>query len=288
MFRPFDGGSEIIMQDDGRMGQKGSLAVKGYLPPVGWGHYYNLSFDFDTSKRNEDDSVLEIDILNGDTKSPDPSLEPKQCRWTRPVMPWNRKQYKAKLAEEQFKQKHDPNYLDQDLEDWRDQEWHRREYGVGFWNYNPLEGKVQYEYITGPHYMYLAHWALDTGYPGFRKKDQEYFYFLRHCEMNPRCTGVIEATRRRAGKTYRGGLFVYDYTSRNERVHSGIQSKTGPDAKTNVFRKAVVEPFRKLTDTFKPIADKSKGERPSLELSFFNTNRKGRYLKIRRMHLNHG
>ena len=169
--------------------------------------------------------------------------------------------------------------MNQELEDYRDQEWDRREYGVGFWNYNPTTEKVQYEYVTGPNYLYLAHWALDTGYPNFRKKDQEYFYFVRHCEMNPACAGLIEATRRRCGKTYRGGLFVYDYCTRNERVHGGIQSKTAPDAKLNVFRKAVVEPFRKLLGTFKPIVDASKGERPTNELSCFNTNRKGQHLE---------
>jgi hypothetical protein len=279
MYSPFEGGTEVILQDDGRIGQKGSLAIMAYLPPVGVGHHYNLYFDFDTGKKEVIDDTQGIAILNGTIAGPDPRLKPKECKWTRPVMPWNRKVYKKKLQEEQFKQTHDPEYVDQELEDWRQQEWDRREYGVGFWNYNPETEKVQYEYINGPNYMYLTHWALDTGYPGFRKKDQEYFFFMRHCEMNPVCAGLIEATRRRAGKTYRGGLFVYDYCSRNERVHGGIQSKTAPDAKLNVFRKAVVEPFRKLTETFKPIIDRSKGERPSNELSCFNTNRKGLHLE---------
>ena len=48
MYKPFERGSTVILQDDGNIGKKGSLAVKAYLPPRGKGHYYNLYFDFDT------------------------------------------------------------------------------------------------------------------------------------------------------------------------------------------------------------------------------------------------
>jgi hypothetical protein len=274
MYAPIDGGSEIILQDDGKYGQKGSLAVKAYLPPEGYGHFYNFSYDVEEGVVDIKDDVQPVDILNGTLDGP--YLPDDQCMWTRTKPPPH---YKQKIKEEQARQKFDPDHSDPDLNDYRDQEWHRREYGVWFWNYNPFEKKAQLEYVIGPHYFYMNHWMLDTGYPGFRKKDQEYYFFRRYCEENPLCTGLLEATRRRAGKTYRGGEFVAEYTSRNEKAHGGVQSKTEKDAKINVFRKAVVEPFRKMIETFKPIYDKSKGERPTTELSFFNTNKKGEVLE---------
>ena len=145
MYKPFEGGSEVILQDDGNLGKKGSLAVKAYLPPKGKGHYYNLYFDFDTGKRVVDDSVKEIEVLNGDLNGPDSRLNDDECMWTRPIMPWNRKVYKLKIAKEKIRQEHDPQYIDQELEDYREQEWFRREYGVEFWNYNPITKKHQYE-----------------------------------------------------------------------------------------------------------------------------------------------
>jgi hypothetical protein len=254
------GGRAVQVQDD-------DLAITCHLPPVGYGHFYNMSYDFDSGEKWIDDEVSETDWINECS-----SVIPEDNYWRRPRPPVD---IKGKIRKEKYKQELNPEYIDAELEDYRQQEWNRRELGVWFKNYNPNTEKVEDEYITGAHYTYLTHWPLDTGYPGFRKADQDYYYFQKHVEMNPACTGMIEATRRRAGKTYRGGLFVWDYCSRNERVHGGVQSKTERDAKVNVFRKAVVEPYRKIVPTFKPIYDQSKGERPTMELSFFNTNKKG-------------
>ena len=56
-------------------------------------------------------------------------------------------------------------------------------------------------------------------------------------EEDPDCMGMLEITKRRFGKTYRGGLFLYDYITRTRMTNGGIQSKTGADAK-KVFAKA--------------------------------------------------
>jgi hypothetical protein len=166
----------------------------------------------------------------------------------------------------------DPDYSDPDLDEYRQQEWHRRKYGVWFWN----EGELVY--ITGPHYYYLAHVMLDTGYPKFRHVDKDYYYFRGYVVEDPNCFGMVETTQRRGGKTFRGGEFVVEYVSRNKASFGGIQSKTDSDAK-KLFRKAVVNPFAKLVDFFKPIYDTSKGDRPTRELSFFNTNKRGHRLE---------
>jgi hypothetical protein len=274
MLKPIEGGRKIVIQDhSGGIGEEGSLAIEVWLPPEGYGHYYNLEADFETGNFKIIDDIQPVEILNGDLDGP--SLPDKECKWYRQKLPIH---YKKKIREEEARQQYDPNHLDPDLEEFREREWHRREYGLWFWNYNPEKGIPDLEYITGQNYYYLVHHPLDTGYADFRKPDQEYYYFRRHVEENFAATGMVEATRRRAGKTFRGGEFVLEYCSRNEKVHGGIQSKNEADAKKNVFRKAVVDPFRKAIDTFKPIYDESKGDRPSSELSFFNTNRRGQVL----------
>lgn len=75
--------------------------------------------------------------------------------------------------------------------------------------------------------------------------------------------------------TARGGLFIYEYISRTEARHGGIQSKTDGDAQ-EVFQKAIVTPWRKLPEFFKPIFDRSAGDNPTKELRFFNTSQKGK------------
>jgi hypothetical protein len=75
--------------------------------------------------------------------------------------------------------------------------------------------------------------------------------------------------------TYRGGVFLYEYTSRANNSRSGVQSKTGSDAK-EVFRKAIIQPFKKLPDFFIPVYDQSKGLTPTSELRFYRTTVKGK------------
>jgi len=259
MFRDL-GGKEITVQEN-------DLAIVCHLPPKGKGHYYNMAYDFETGKKKITDHLTDTDWITECE-----SVIPEENYWRRPKPPPN---YKDKIKKELKLKESNPEHIDLKLEEYRQQEWHRREYGVWFKNYNSETKKVEDQYITGPNYMYLAHWPLDTGYPDFRIADRDYYYFQKHVEMNESATGMVETTRRRGGKTYRAGLFTFDYCSRNERVHGGIQSKTERDAKVNVFRKALVEPYRKLIGAFRPIFDRSKGERPTMELSFFNTNKKG-------------
>mgnify|MGYP006275205839 CR=1 FL=1 len=179
------------------------------------------------------------------------------------------KDYEKLRTKEMAMQQSDPEYVDQNLERFRAQEWDRRL--NGFWWYNngaPV-------YITGLHYFYLCYWHLDTGLPKFRDTDRQYYYFLQYCIEDPDCFGMVEITKRRQGKTYRGGVFLYEHASRSNSARSGIQSKTGSDAK-EVFRKAVIQPFKKLPDFFVPVYDQSKGLTPTSELRFYNTVIKGK------------
>lgn len=163
----------------------------------------------------------------------------------------------------------DLSFLDKDLEIFKQQEWDRRLNGLWFKN------KGESIYITGMHYMYMQWWSIDIGYPKYRIPDLEYFYFLQYCIEDPNCMGMLEITKRRFGKTFRGGLFVSEYVTRTKMTNGTIQSKTGGDAK-KVFTKAIVNPFRRLPRFFRPEYDMSLGVNPKTEMRFQKTNVRGK------------
>jgi hypothetical protein len=190
--------------------------------------------------------------------------------WERTPLPdW----YKSKMREEDAhnkkRKRDDPPYFDAQLEEYTKQEWFRRLNGFWFMN----NGKSVY--LTGSHYVYLQWWQIDIGYPKWRVTDLEYFYFLQYCIEDPECMGMLEITKRRFGKTFRGGLFLYEYITRTREANGGIQSKTGADAK-KMFGKAVVKPFKKLPRFFRPEYDMSLGITPKTEIRFQQTNVRGK------------
>lgn len=158
------------------------------------------------------------------------------------------------------------DYVTEEQELFIDQEWERRI--NGYWFYNNGEPT----YITGTHYFYLNWWRIDIGYPKYRAVDRDYFYFWKMCEEDESCYGMVEATRRRQGKTFRAGCLVYEYVSRTANANGGIQSKTNSDA-VKFFAKAVVSPWRKLPFFFKPNFDNTSN--PKKELRFFAPARRG-------------
>lgn len=160
-------------------------------------------------------------------------------------------------------------FFDERYEEYKQQEWDRRLHGFWFMNNgNPV-------YLVGAHYLFLQHIKIDVGSPKFRTPDLDYFYFLQYVIEDPNCMGMLEVTKRRFGKTFRGGVFVLDYPTRTKMTNGTIQSKTGADAK-KVFAKAVVDPFKKLPRFFKPEYDLSGGVTPKSELRFQNTNVRGK------------
>jgi hypothetical protein len=190
--------------------------------------------------------------------------------WERIPMPhWYKDVMKAWDDYDKKKKDDDADFYDERLEAFKLQEWDRRL--NGFWYLN--NGVPTY--ITGAHYVYMQWWSIDIGYPRFRQPDLEYFYFLQYCIEDPDCMGMLEITKRRFGKTFRGGLFVTEYVTRAKMTNGTIQSKTGGDAK-KVFTKAVVNPFRKLPKFFRPEYDMSLGVNPKTEMRFQKTNVRGK------------
>jgi len=190
--------------------------------------------------------------------------------WERiPLPAWYKDTMKRWDLYEKKKKDDDPEFYDENLEVYKQQEWDRRL--NGFWFLN--NGKPVF--LVGPHYMFLQHWQIDVGYPKFRFPDLEYFYFLQYCIEDPECMGAVEITKRRFGKTYRAGLFLTEYITRTKNTNAGIQSKTGNDAK-KLFGKAVVQPFKKLPRFFRPEYDMSLGVTPKTEMRFQQTNVRGK------------
>ena len=197
------------------------------------------------------------------------SDNPLEQKWERTPLPdWYKEVQKKWKVYDRKKKEDDPEFYDEQLEAYKKQEWDRRLNGFWFMN----NGKATY--LTGSHYMFLQWWQIDIGYGKFRIPDLEYFYFLQYVLEDPDCMGMLEITKRRFGKTFRGGLFLYEYITRTKMTNGGIQSKTGNDSK-KVFGKAVISPFKKLPKFFRPEYDMSLGITPKTEIRFQQTNIRG-------------
>tara|TARA_R110000868_G_scaffold355201_2_gene616610 strand:- start:752 stop:2815 length:2064 start_codon:yes stop_codon:yes gene_type:complete len=198
------------------------------------------------------------------------SDNPKEQYWERTPLPsWYKVTIKRESEYENKRKEDDPPFYDEVYENYKKKEWDRRLNGFWFMNNgNPT-------YMTGSHYLFLQWWMIDIGYGRFRIPDAEYFYFLQYCIEDPNCMGMLEITKRRFGKTFRGGLFLTEYVTRTKMTNAGIQSKTGMDSK-KVFGKAVVSPFKKLPRFFRPEYDMSLGITPKTEMRFQQTNIRGK------------
>lgn len=217
MFSSISGGSIYEVQ-----------GLKCNLPPVG--HVYNRL----TGKVEKREIIAR-------------SHKKAEQYWQRQELPeW----WKKREKEEAERMKSDPEYFDPEMNKIIEREWDRRLNGVWFMNNGTPT------YLTGLHYFYLNWWQIDVGYPKFRIPDMEYFYFLEYCIQDPECLGMIEITKRRFGKSYRAGVFLYEYTSRARNARAGIQSKTDKDA-GSLFQRAVIYPFKKMVPFFRPDYDKS-------------------------------
>jgi hypothetical protein len=239
MFSKIERGSEMDVQ-----------GLMCHIPEPGW--VFNV-----VSKKLEHRGIFKRSAISADQ------------HWERTPLPgWYKKTIKLEEEYERKQKPDDPPFYDENLERYKKTEWDRRLNGHWFMN-NGLP-----VYLTGSHYMYLQWFQMDIGYPKFRIPDLEYFYFQQYCIEDPECMGMLEITKRRFGKTFRGGLFLLDYNTRARMTNGGIQSKTGKDAK-KVFAKAVISPFKKFPRFFRPEYDMSLGITPKTEIRFQQTNIRG-------------
>lgn len=195
-------------------------------------------------------------------------LPKKQQKFIHTDLP---KEWDEWREEEELRLSVDDSFVHPKIEAFKKQEWERRLFG--YWFYN--NGKVVY--ITGKHYFYINWWSLDTGRPQYRDTDRKLFYFWQYCIEDPNCYGMVEATMRRQGKSYRATCEMYEEISRPPQKQSGgIQSKTGDDAK-EMFIEKLVEPWKDLPDFFKP--ESNSGSDPKTSMSFFKNAKKGKDAK---------
>lgn len=185
------------------------------------------------------------------------SEDPKDQYWERPVSSFN---YDQKRVLEKRKQEKNELYVDPELDEFRYTEWDRRINGFWFMN-NGVP-----TYLTGIHYFYLTWWRIDIGYPSYRQSDRDFFYMWKYCEDDPKCFGLIEAARRRSGKTYRATVILFEEVSRRSEANAGMQSKKDEDAAI-VFSK-LVQAFSQLPDFFKPNFNDRSGPKPKNRLEF--------------------
>lgn len=239
MFKPISGGTKVLIEGP-------ESVYECWLPPIGWGTHADTG------------ELARTDIIKRSEKK-------SEQYWERKGLPDD---WQVKLIKEAAQKLRDSAYSDPNMDTVRAREWCRRLYGVWFWNHGELT------YITGQHYMLLEHWQFQRKWFDYREPNKEYYYVLQFCIEDPNCLGLIEVTKRKEGKTARAGLFIYEYISRTEGKHGGIQSKTDSDA-VEVIRKAIITPWRKLPEFFRPIYDKGGGDNPTQELRFFNTSQRG-------------
>ncbi len=138
-----------------------------------------------------------------------------------------------------------------------------RSFEKGYWFMN--NGKL--EYLTPLNYFYCQWWdmgATMTGYPEFRSRDRNYYYFWEYKVVRSNTIlGMNYMKHRREGATSRAQCTNYHTIIQGENRHGGIQSKTGADAK-KVFIQHLIKPWKKLPEFFRPIWDGTTNPKESL------------------------
>lgn len=201
---------------------------------------------------------------------------PEQQYWERISPPdWYKDTMKRWELYDKKKKDDDDPFYDERLEAFKKIEWDRRLNGFWFMNYNPSKKTSEAIYLPGLYYLMLQWWPIDVGFSKFTIPHLMAFCFLVCCIEDPHCFGMIEITKRRFLKTFKGGIFLTEYVSRTKMTNAGIQSKTGKDAK-KLFGKAIVQPFKRLPRFFRPEYDMSLGVTPKTEIRFQQTNVRGK------------
>lgn len=138
------------------------------------------------------------------------------------------------------------------------EEYRRRREGLWFYN------NGEPTYITGHHYYYLTYCEFNFGFPQYRDVDRRFFYGWDIVEKDINSFGLIRLKFRRLGATSQGEAISLNISSDNFKVHCGIVSKTGEDAKA-VFDE-VVDLMNNLVDYAKPQLESK--DRPKKVISF--------------------
>ena len=152
-----------------------------------------------------------------------------------------------------------PETFKQNLHDYIDNEFKRRE--EGFWFYN----KGVATYLTGTHYMYLQWSKIDVGKADFREANRLFFIFWEACKADTRCYGMCYLKNRRSGFSFMASGETVNLATISSDARFGVLSKSGADAK-KMFTDKIVPISVNYPFFFKPIQDGM--DRPKTELAY--------------------
>jgi hypothetical protein len=127
-------------------------------------------------------------------------------------------------------------------------------------------------YLTPDHWMMLQWTKTDIGYSDFYYFQWKLQIHDAACEADPRCVGQIYTKCRRSGFTVIKSAKLVNRATQVRDKTLGIMSKTGDDAKENVFQKRVVYYYQSYPFFFKPIQDGTTN--PKMELAFRTPSKK--------------
>lgn len=209
------------------------------------------------------------------------NLPKEEQYWRREPVPqwyWDRvpDENKARRIEEDMVErgmKKSVTYLDPVLERYRRREWHRRKWGVWFYNYGVPT------YITGHHYWYLNYCKFDhkinDGYPLYYEFSRDNFYFRQYCEEDPKCLGYFFVAARGTGKSNEELACVSNNITMKHDARAALQSKSfDKDAKAVLMKAKLVPLFNNLPQFFKP--QFAHGSNPEERLIFNRPSTKGK------------
>lgn len=140
------------------------------------------------------------------------------------------------------------------------EQYQKRKDGVWFMNYGTPT------YLTPDHWMLLQWTKTDIGYSDFYHFQWKLHIHDLACEKDPRCFGQIYTKCRRSGFTVMKASKTINRATSTKNKLLGVMSKTGDDAKENVFLKRIVAYYQSYPFFFKPIQDGSTN--PRNELAF--------------------
>jgi hypothetical protein len=152
-----------------------------------------------------------------------------------------------------------PETFKQNLHEYIDNEFKRRE--EGFWFYN----KGVPTYLTGTHYMYLQWSKIDVGQADFREANRLFFIFWEACKADTRCYGMCYLKNRRSGFSFMASGETVNLATISSDARFGVLSKSGADAK-KMFTDKIVPISVNYPFFFKPIQDGM--DRPKTELAY--------------------
>ena len=152
-----------------------------------------------------------------------------------------------------------PETFKENLHDYIDNEFKRRE--EGFWFYN----KGIPTYITGTHYMYLQWSKIDVGRAEFREANRLFFIFWEACKADKRSYGMCYLKNRRSGFSFMASGETVNMATISSDARFGVLSKSGADAK-KMFTDKIVPISVNYPFFFKPIQDGM--DRPKTELAY--------------------